>query len=69
MDSPPVQIGFDFQQTHGTPFHGKRVSPQMLVWAVAALAPGRRLPTICQPPFVKSYLICTTGSRRLRVAS
>jgi len=29
-----------FQQTHGTPFHGKRVSPDMLVWAIGALAEG-----------------------------
>src|SRR5712691_7094188 len=29
-----------FQQTHGTPFHGKRVSPDLLVWAVGALAEG-----------------------------
>jgi IS1 family transposase len=29
-----------FQETHGTPFQGKRVSPQMLVWAIAALAEG-----------------------------
>jgi IS1 family transposase len=29
-----------FQETHGTPFHGKRVSPDLLVWAVSALAEG-----------------------------
>ena len=29
-----------FQETHGTVFHAKRVSPQMLVWAVGALAEG-----------------------------
>lgn len=29
-----------FQETHGTPLHGKRVPPEMLVWAVAALAEG-----------------------------
>jgi hypothetical protein len=27
-----------FQQTHGTPLHGKRIPPQMLVWAIGALA-------------------------------
>ena len=27
-------------ETHGTPFHGKRVSPDLLVWAVSALAEG-----------------------------
>jgi IS1 family transposase len=29
-----------FQKTHGTPLHGKRVSPDLLVWAVGALAEG-----------------------------
>jgi hypothetical protein len=29
-----------FQETHGTPLHGKRVSPDMLLWAVGALAEG-----------------------------
>jgi IS1 family transposase len=29
-----------FQETHGTPLHGKRVPPEMLVWAVGALAEG-----------------------------
>jgi hypothetical protein len=29
-----------FQETHGTPLHGKRVSPDMLVWVVEALAEG-----------------------------
>jgi hypothetical protein len=27
-----------FQETHGTPLHGKRVVPEKLVWAVGALA-------------------------------
>jgi len=30
----------DFQETHGTPLHGKRVPPEQLVWAVGALAEG-----------------------------
>src|SRR3989475_10315548 len=29
-----------FLETHGTPFHGKRVAPEKLVWAVGALAEG-----------------------------
>jgi transposase-like protein len=29
-----------FQETHGTPMHGARVSPELLVWAVSALAEG-----------------------------
>src|SRR2546425_7577156 len=28
------------QETHGTPWHGKRVAPDLLVWAVGALAEG-----------------------------
>jgi IS1 family transposase/transposase-like protein len=30
----------DVLETHGTPFHGKRVAPDLLVWAVGALAEG-----------------------------
>src|SRR5712671_5992348 len=29
-----------FQETHGTPLHGKRVAPEKLVWAVGTLAEG-----------------------------
>src|SRR5215467_1395100 len=29
-----------FQETHGTPLHGKRVAPEKLVWAVGALCEG-----------------------------
>jgi IS1 family transposase len=29
-----------FQETHGTPLHGKRVAPEQLRWAVGALAEG-----------------------------
>jgi transposase-like protein len=29
-----------FQETHGTPLHGKRVASERLVWAVGALAEG-----------------------------
>ena len=32
--------GSYFQETHGTPLHGKRVSPDRLVWAIGALAEG-----------------------------
>jgi transposase-like protein/IS1 family transposase len=34
------RCGGYFLETHGTPFHGKRVSPEKLVWAIAALAEG-----------------------------
>src|SRR5437879_4750647 len=37
-----TSCGGYFQETHGTPFHGKHVSPDMLVWAVGALAEGLR---------------------------
>ena len=30
----------DLQETYGTPLHGKRVSPDLLVWAVGTLAEG-----------------------------
>jgi hypothetical protein len=32
--------GAYFLETHGTPFHGKRMTPKLLVWAVGALAEG-----------------------------
>src|SRR2546425_3597411 len=35
-----TSCGGYFQETHGTPFHGKHVSPDMLVWAVGARAEG-----------------------------
>jgi transposase-like protein len=35
-----VQCGAYFVETHGTPLHGKRVSADLLVWAVGALAEG-----------------------------
>src|SRR3989442_538469 len=35
-----TDCGGYFQETHGTPLHGKRVVPERLVWAVGALAEG-----------------------------
>jgi IS1 family transposase len=35
-----TSCGGSFQETYGTPLHGKRVEPQKLVWAVGALAEG-----------------------------
>jgi hypothetical protein len=35
-----IQCDTYFVETYGTPFHGKRVSPDLLVWAVGALAEG-----------------------------
>src|SRR6266853_6590318 len=37
---PCTGCGGSFQETHGTPLHGKRVAPDLLVWAVGALAEG-----------------------------
>ena len=35
-----TSCGGYFQETYGTPLHGKRVAPEKLVWAVGALAEG-----------------------------
>jgi IS1 family transposase len=35
-----TSCGGYFQETHGTPLHGKHVAPERLVWAVGALAEG-----------------------------
>jgi IS1 family transposase len=35
-----TSCGGYFQETHGTPLHGKRMAPERLVWAVGALAEG-----------------------------
>src|SRR2546426_5585348 len=35
-----TSCGGYFQETHGTPLHGKRVAPEKLVWAGGALAEG-----------------------------
>src|SRR5262245_60011473 len=35
-----TSCGGYFQETHGTPLHGKRVAPEKLVWAVGALCEG-----------------------------
>src|ERR671922_198257 len=37
---PCTGCGGYFHETHGTPLHGKRVAPDLLVWAVGALAEG-----------------------------
>src|SRR5712692_781210 len=37
-----------FQETHGTPLHGKRVVPELLVWAVGALAEGLGLRAVAR---------------------
>jgi IS1 family transposase/transposase-like protein len=35
-----VACGTYFLETHGTPLHGKRVAPELVVWAVSTLAEG-----------------------------
>jgi hypothetical protein len=37
-----------FLETHGTPFQGKRVAPDLLVWAVGALAAGLGLRAVAR---------------------
>src|SRR5467141_2737466 len=37
-----------FQETHGTPLHGKRVAPDLLVWTVGALAEGLGLRAVAR---------------------
>ena len=38
----------DCLETHGTPFHGKRVAPALLVWTVGALAEGRGMRAVAR---------------------
>jgi transposase-like protein len=42
------RCGGYFLETHGTPFHGKRVFPDTLVWAIAALAEGLGLRAVAR---------------------
>src|SRR5215831_11233848 len=42
------RCGSYFQETHGTPLHGKRVAPDKLVWAVGALAEGLGLRAVAR---------------------
>src|SRR5438128_2139724 len=57
-----TSCGGSFQETHGTPMHGKRVSPDKLVWAIGALAEGlgiRAVARVCEvdPNTVLAWLI------------
>src|SRR5712691_11100629 len=56
-----------FLETLGTLFHGKRASVELTVRVIACLAEDF-LPFV-NPNLSNFYPICTTGSRRLRVAS
>jgi hypothetical protein len=56
-----------FLETLGTLFHGKRISVDLIVRVVACLAEDF-LPFV-NPDLSNFHPICTTGSRRLRVAS
>jgi hypothetical protein len=49
-------------ETYGTPFHGKRVAPDRLVWAVGALAEGLGIRAVARvfegdPNTVLSWLV------------
>src|SRR2546427_11975188 len=56
-----------FLETHGTLFHGKQAAVELIVRVLACLAEDF-LPFV-NPNLSNFYPICTTGSRRLRVAS
>jgi IS1 family transposase len=45
---PCTGCGSYFQETHGTPVHGKRVALDVLVWAVGALAEGLGLRAVAR---------------------
>src|SRR5215471_2626170 len=56
------RCGSYFLETHGTLFHGKRVAPNLLVWAVGALAEGlgiRAVARVCEvdPNTVLAWLV------------
>ena len=42
------RCGGYFLETHGTIFHGKRVAPNLLVWAVGALAEGQGIRAVAR---------------------
>jgi hypothetical protein len=55
-----------FLETHGTLFHGKRVPPEQLVWAVAALAEGLGIRAVARvfavdPNTVLQWLVEAAG--------
>src|SRR5882672_6990913 len=57
-----TSCGGYFQETHGTPLHGKRVAPDLLVWAVGALAEGVGLRAVARvfevdPTTVLAWLV------------
>src|SRR3989440_1403890 len=62
--TPTVSVACDayFLETHGTPLHGKRVPPEMLVWAVGALAEGLGIRAVARvfevdPNTVRQWLV------------
>ena len=62
-----TSCGGYFLETHGTIFHGKRLAVELMVRVLACVAEDF-LPFV-NPNLLNFYPICTTGSRRLRVAS
>src|SRR2546428_4069437 len=61
-----ISCGGYFQETHGTPLHGKRVAPEKLVWAVGALAEGLGIRAVARvfevdPNTVLQWLVEVAG--------
>src|SRR5712691_530042 len=61
-----TSCGGYFQETHGTPLHGKRVVPETLVWAVGALAEGLGIRAVARvfevdPNTVLAWLVEVAG--------
>src|ERR687888_396153 len=61
-----------FQETHGTPLHGKRVSSDLFVWAVGALAEGLGIRAVARgfaiDPVTKLLLTVDVGDRTRAMA-
>jgi transposase-like protein len=58
-----------FLETYGTPFHGKRMPPERLIWAVAALAEGLGIRAVARvfevdPHTVLQWLVRRRTRRR-----
>jgi transposase-like protein len=57
-----VACGTYFLETHGTPLHGTRVAPELVVWAVNALAEGLGIRAVARvfavdPNTVRQWLV------------
>ena len=59
-----------FLETHGTLFHGKRVTPDLLVWAVGALAEGLGIRAVARvfavdPNTVRHWVVAAADHRKV----